>query len=333
MARWLPGLEDYFHYRNLDVSTLKELARRWKPEVYKGVVKKGAHTALADIHESIAEVKVIMPNQSKALAAPRRRRDAPAAASSVSGTSVGSSVAGLGASATNSSHGPGGCRQHQEVLRQQCLAPFQPECPQRQRQHWPCCPGQHFQVIERRRHREGRGWKARPSPPQVEQRRCLLPEQQRPGQRQRQGDAQGDQPGLQAFAPAPAGCSIRVMAGGEFDGAMSPPAARKLMPRPRPKIDPPRTACCCQMASPRRRWRSRRWRRSPAARRASAPACPACRSPAAARRVRRCRRRAVGGARNHHQVEAPNRTEARRAASCQGSSQPSALPHRAASQW
>ena len=56
MARWLPGLEAYFHYRNLDVSTLKELARRWKPEVYKGVVKKGAHTALADIHESIDEM-------------------------------------------------------------------------------------------------------------------------------------------------------------------------------------------------------------------------------------------------------------------------------------
>ena len=57
MARWLPGLEAYFHYRNLDVSTLKELARRWKPEVYKGVVKKGAHTALADIHESIEELR------------------------------------------------------------------------------------------------------------------------------------------------------------------------------------------------------------------------------------------------------------------------------------
>ena len=57
MARWLPRLEAYFHYRNLDVSTLKELARRWRPEVYKGVVKKGAHTALADIHESIAELR------------------------------------------------------------------------------------------------------------------------------------------------------------------------------------------------------------------------------------------------------------------------------------
>ena len=62
MARWLPGLEAYFHYRNLDVSTLKELARRWKPEVYKGVVKKGAHTALADIHESIAELRYYRDN-------------------------------------------------------------------------------------------------------------------------------------------------------------------------------------------------------------------------------------------------------------------------------
>jgi oligoribonuclease len=57
MARWMPTLEAYFHYRNLDVSTLKELARRWRPEVYKGVVKKGAHTALADIYESIEELR------------------------------------------------------------------------------------------------------------------------------------------------------------------------------------------------------------------------------------------------------------------------------------
>ena len=62
MARWLPGLEAYFHYRNLDVSTLKELARRWKPEIYKGVVKKGAHTALADIHESIEELRYYRDN-------------------------------------------------------------------------------------------------------------------------------------------------------------------------------------------------------------------------------------------------------------------------------
>ena len=62
MARYMPKLEDYFHYRNLDVSTLKELARRWKPEVYKGVVKKGAHTALADIHESIEELRYYRDN-------------------------------------------------------------------------------------------------------------------------------------------------------------------------------------------------------------------------------------------------------------------------------
>ena len=57
MARWMPQLEAYFHYRNLDVSTLKELARRWNPEVFKGVQKRGAHTALADILESIEELK------------------------------------------------------------------------------------------------------------------------------------------------------------------------------------------------------------------------------------------------------------------------------------
>ena len=57
MARWMPQLEAWFHYRNLDVSTLKELARRWHPEVFKGVQKRGAHTALADIIESIEELK------------------------------------------------------------------------------------------------------------------------------------------------------------------------------------------------------------------------------------------------------------------------------------
>ncbi|MBA3903504.1 MAG: oligoribonuclease [Rhodocyclaceae bacterium] len=62
MARWLPKLEACFHYRNLDVSTLKELARRWKPEVFKGVVKKGQHTALADIHESIEELRYYRDN-------------------------------------------------------------------------------------------------------------------------------------------------------------------------------------------------------------------------------------------------------------------------------
>jgi oligoribonuclease len=57
MARHLPKLEAYFHYRNLDVSTLKELAKRWNPEALKGVVKKGKHEALADIEESIEELK------------------------------------------------------------------------------------------------------------------------------------------------------------------------------------------------------------------------------------------------------------------------------------
>jgi oligoribonuclease len=57
MARWLPRLEAYFHYRNLDVSTLKELARRWKPEVLAGLKKEGRHEALADIEESIGELR------------------------------------------------------------------------------------------------------------------------------------------------------------------------------------------------------------------------------------------------------------------------------------
>jgi len=57
MARYMPQLEAWFHYRNLDVSTLKELAKRWRPEVYKGVEKKGKHEALADIYESIAELR------------------------------------------------------------------------------------------------------------------------------------------------------------------------------------------------------------------------------------------------------------------------------------
>ena len=57
LARWMPGLEAYFHYRNLDVSTLKELVRRWKPEAAKGFAKEGKHEALADILESIEELK------------------------------------------------------------------------------------------------------------------------------------------------------------------------------------------------------------------------------------------------------------------------------------
>lgn len=57
MVRYMPQLEAWFHYRNLDVSTLKELCRRWKPEVAKGFVKRSDHTALADIRESIEELK------------------------------------------------------------------------------------------------------------------------------------------------------------------------------------------------------------------------------------------------------------------------------------
>src|SRR5687767_1209901 len=57
LARWMPKLEAHFHYRNLDVSTLKELVRRWKPEVLKGFSKEGKHEALADILESIEELK------------------------------------------------------------------------------------------------------------------------------------------------------------------------------------------------------------------------------------------------------------------------------------
>jgi oligoribonuclease len=57
LARWMPRLEGYFHYRNLDVSTLKELVRRWRPELAKGFVKQGRHEALADIRESIEELR------------------------------------------------------------------------------------------------------------------------------------------------------------------------------------------------------------------------------------------------------------------------------------
>ena len=57
MARYMPDLESYFHYRNLDVSVFKELARRWKPAVYTGFKKASKHEALADIYESIDELK------------------------------------------------------------------------------------------------------------------------------------------------------------------------------------------------------------------------------------------------------------------------------------
>jgi oligoribonuclease len=57
LARYMPVLEAYFLYRNLDVSTLKELAKRWKPEIMAGLTKHGKHEALADIYESIEELK------------------------------------------------------------------------------------------------------------------------------------------------------------------------------------------------------------------------------------------------------------------------------------
>ena len=57
MARYMPAFEQYLHYRIVDVSTLKELARRWRPDLARGVVKQGRHEALADIYESIEELK------------------------------------------------------------------------------------------------------------------------------------------------------------------------------------------------------------------------------------------------------------------------------------
>jgi oligoribonuclease len=57
MARYMPELEAWFHYRNLDVSTVKELCRRWSPAVAKSFAKRSAHTALADILESIEELR------------------------------------------------------------------------------------------------------------------------------------------------------------------------------------------------------------------------------------------------------------------------------------
>ncbi|MBL4630885.1 MAG: oligoribonuclease [Paraglaciecola sp.] len=56
LVKYMSELEDYFHYRNIDVSTIKELVRRWKPELLEGFHKKGVHLALDDIRESIAEM-------------------------------------------------------------------------------------------------------------------------------------------------------------------------------------------------------------------------------------------------------------------------------------
>lgn len=57
LARWMPELERFFHYRNLDVSTLKELASRWHPDVARGFSKESSHLALSDIHDSIEELR------------------------------------------------------------------------------------------------------------------------------------------------------------------------------------------------------------------------------------------------------------------------------------
>ncbi len=57
LAKYMPKLEAFFHYRNLDVSTLKELSKRWRPDVYKSFKKMQRHTALADVHESIDELE------------------------------------------------------------------------------------------------------------------------------------------------------------------------------------------------------------------------------------------------------------------------------------
>jgi oligoribonuclease len=57
LVKYMPKLEAFFHYRNLDVSTLKELSKRWKPEIYASFKKQQRHTALADVHESIDELE------------------------------------------------------------------------------------------------------------------------------------------------------------------------------------------------------------------------------------------------------------------------------------
>ncbi|MGH8820647.1 MAG: oligoribonuclease, partial [Rhodoferax sp.] len=56
LVKYMPRLEAFFHYRNIDVSTLKELAKRWRPEIYGAFKKQQKHTALADVHESIDEL-------------------------------------------------------------------------------------------------------------------------------------------------------------------------------------------------------------------------------------------------------------------------------------
>ncbi|AOY93270.1 oligoribonuclease [Cupriavidus sp. USMAA2-4] len=83
MARYMPKLESFFHYRNLDVSTLKELCKRWEPAVHKGFVKRQLHTALADILESVEELRYyrthFIRQSSAAPVAPDASAAAPAA--------------------------------------------------------------------------------------------------------------------------------------------------------------------------------------------------------------------------------------------------------------
>jgi oligoribonuclease len=62
LHRWMPALEQYFHYRNLDVSTVKELAWRWVPQVAEGFVKDSKHQALSDIYDSIGELRYYREN-------------------------------------------------------------------------------------------------------------------------------------------------------------------------------------------------------------------------------------------------------------------------------
>ena len=57
LVKYMPKLEAFLHYRNVDVSTFKELAKRWRPEVYNSFKKRQSHTALADVHESIDELE------------------------------------------------------------------------------------------------------------------------------------------------------------------------------------------------------------------------------------------------------------------------------------
>ncbi len=80
MARYMPKLEAFFHYRNLDVSTLKELCKRWEPAIHKGFVKRQMHTALADILESVEELRYYRTHFIRhAAPAPAATGEAPAA--------------------------------------------------------------------------------------------------------------------------------------------------------------------------------------------------------------------------------------------------------------